>query len=114
MLTLPLPLAEATPTTLGVVLVVVRIAGAVAEALALGRYGGMEEASPTAPSPCGCPTLASTKYLLNQSPTQAVKKMTPKEACSRRKPRITPLRVFGLTVYVWIPNSKRSKLESKS
>ena len=53
-------------------------------------------------------------YLLNRSPTQAVKKMTPEEAWSGRKPKVGHLKVFGSTAHVWIPNAKRAKLDSKS
>lgn len=40
--------------------------------------------------------------------------MTPKEAWSGRKPKISHLKVFGSTAYVWIPNAKRTKLDSKN
>eukprot|EP00253_Pinus_taeda_P016023 PITA_16023 len=53
-------------------------------------------------------------YLLNQSPTQAVKGKTPEEVWSGRKPKISHLKVFGSIAYVWIPAAKRSKLDSKS
>lgn len=53
-------------------------------------------------------------YLLNRSPTHVVKKMTLEEAWSRRKPKISHLKVFGSTTYVWIPDAKRTKLDSQS
>eukprot|EP00253_Pinus_taeda_P027273 PITA_27273 len=53
-------------------------------------------------------------YLLNRSPTQAVKGKTPEEVWSGRKPKISHLKVFGSIAYVWIPAAKRSKLDSKS
>eukprot|EP00253_Pinus_taeda_P036060 PITA_36060 len=53
-------------------------------------------------------------YLLNRSPTQAVKGKTPEEVWSGRKPKISDLKVFGSIAYVWIPAAKRSKLDSKS
>eukprot|EP00253_Pinus_taeda_P019099 PITA_19099 len=53
-------------------------------------------------------------YLLNRSPTQAVKGKTPKEVWSGRKPKISHLKVFGSIAYVWISAAKRSKLDSKS
>eukprot|EP00253_Pinus_taeda_P009126 PITA_09126 len=53
-------------------------------------------------------------YLLNRSPTQAVKGKTPEEVWSGHKPKISHLKVFGSIAYVWIPAAKRSKLDSKS
>eukprot|EP00253_Pinus_taeda_P001686 PITA_01686 len=53
-------------------------------------------------------------YLLNRSPTQAVKGKTPEEVWSSRKPKISHLKVFGSVAYVWIPTAKHSKLDSKS
>eukprot|EP00253_Pinus_taeda_P026732 PITA_26732 len=53
-------------------------------------------------------------YLLNRSPTQAVKGKTPEEVWSGCKPKISHLKVFGSIAYVWIPTAKRSKLDSKS
>lgn len=53
-------------------------------------------------------------YLLNRSPTKAVKKMTPEEAWFGRKPKINHLKVFGSTAYVWIPDATRTKLDPKS
>lgn len=53
-------------------------------------------------------------YLLNRSPTHVIKKMTPEEAWSGRKPKVGHLKVFSSTTHVWIPNAKRAKLDSKS
>eukprot|EP00253_Pinus_taeda_P025809 PITA_25809 len=53
-------------------------------------------------------------YLLNRSPTQAVKGKTPEEVWSGCKPKISHLKVFGSIAYVWILAAKRSKLDSKS
>lgn len=55
----------------------------------------------------------TTIYLLSRSLTHAVKKMTLEEAWSRRKPKISHLRVFGSITYAWIPDAKRTKLDSK-
>jgi hypothetical protein len=52
-------------------------------------------------------------YLLNKSPTMAMKQKTPKEAWSERKPKVSHLKVFGSTAYIWIPNEKRTKLDPK-
>lgn len=48
-------------------------------------------------------------YLLNWSPTQAVKKMTLEEAWFGRKPKISHLKVFGSIAYVWILDCKEIK-----
>jgi hypothetical protein len=53
-------------------------------------------------------------YLLNRSPTMAVKQKTPEEAWSGRKPKVSHLKVFGSTAYTWIPAAKRTKLDPKS
>ena len=53
-------------------------------------------------------------YLLNRSPTVAIKDKTPEEAWSGRKPRINPLKVFGSLAFVWVPNALRTKLDAKS
>ena len=56
--------------------------------------------------------VSTAVYLLNRSPTLAVNHKTPEEAWSGRKPRINHLKVFGSLAYVWIPNAKRTKLNS--
>jgi hypothetical protein len=53
-------------------------------------------------------------YLLNRSPTMAVKQKTPEEAWSGRNPKVSHLKVFGSTAYTWIPSAKRTKLYLKS
>jgi len=53
-------------------------------------------------------------YLLNRSPTQAVKGKTLEEVWSGRKPKISHLKVFGSVAYVWILAAKRSKLDPKA
>lgn len=52
-------------------------------------------------------------YLLNRSPTQAIKKMTPEEAWFGHDPKISHLKVFGSTAHVWILDAKHTKLDSK-
>jgi hypothetical protein len=55
----------------------------------------------------------TTVYLLNRSPTKSVPTMTPEEAWSGKKPHVSHLKVFGSVAYVWIPDEKHSKLDSK-
>lgn len=43
-----------------------------------------------------------------------VVKKTPEEAWSGRKPRISQLKVFGSTAFVWILEAKHTKLDAKS
>jgi hypothetical protein len=52
-------------------------------------------------------------YLLNKSPTIAVKQKTPKQSWSVRKPKFNHLKVFGSTTYTRIPDEKRTKLDPK-
>ena len=56
----------------------------------------------------------STIHVLNRSPTLAVKHMTPEETWSRHKSSVSHFIIFGCTVYVHVPNNKRTKLEDKS
>ena len=53
-------------------------------------------------------------YVLNRSPTVAVKNVTPEEAWSGVKPTIEHFRVFGCVAHVHVPNAKRTKLNNKS
>ncbi|CAL9009573.1 unnamed protein product [Prunus brigantina] len=53
-------------------------------------------------------------YLLNRCPTKALKKTTPFEAYSGRKPGIAHLKVFGSLCYAHIPSKLRHKLEENS
>jgi len=55
----------------------------------------------------------TTIYLLNRSPTHAVKEKTPEEAWFGRKPKVSPLKVFGSTAYVYILDAHRIKLHTK-
>lgn len=52
-------------------------------------------------------------YLLNRSPTLAVRNMTPEEAWSGRKPSVNHLRIFGCIAYSHVPDQKRKKLDDK-
>jgi len=53
-------------------------------------------------------------YILNRSPTLAVKDKTPQEAWSDIKPAVHHLKVFGCVAHVHIPDAKRKKLDAKS
>ena len=55
-----------------------------------------------------------TMYVLNRSPTVAVKNVTPEEAWSGVKPTVEHFRVFGCVAHVHVPDSKRTKLNNKS
>ena len=58
--------------------------------------------------------LSTAVYLRNQSPTKAVKGMTPFESWMGEKPMVNHLRVFGCTTYAHIPKDERQKLDLKS
>ena len=58
--------------------------------------------------------LSTAAYLLNRSPTTAVKGMTPYEAWTGEKPQVDHLRAFGCRAYAQIPKDERKKLNSKS
>ena len=53
-------------------------------------------------------------YVLNRSPTVAVKNVTPEEAWSGVKPTVEHFRVFGCVAHVHVPDAKRTKLDNKS
>lgn len=52
-------------------------------------------------------------YLLNRSPTIAVRDRTPEEAWSGRRPSVDHLRIFGCIAYAHVPDEKRKKLDDK-
>ncbi|KAI5337555.1 hypothetical protein L3X38_016826 [Prunus dulcis] len=53
-------------------------------------------------------------YLLNRCPIKSLKKITPFEAYTGRKPGIAHLKIFGSPCHVLIPSSLRHKLEENS
>ncbi|CAL2236277.1 unnamed protein product [Prunus armeniaca] len=53
-------------------------------------------------------------YLLNRCPSKSLKKVTPFEAFTGRKPGIAHLKVFGCLCHVLIPSVLRHKLEENS
>lgn len=53
-------------------------------------------------------------YVLNRSPTLALKSKTPEEAWTGIKPSVNHFRVFGCIGHVHVPDEKRVKLDSKS
>jgi hypothetical protein len=55
-----------------------------------------------------------TVYILNRSPTLAVKNITPEEAWSGIKPSVEHFQMFGCLAHVHVPDAKRTKLEDKS
>ena len=52
-------------------------------------------------------------YLLNRSPTLAIKNMTPEETWNRWKLVVDHFRIFGCNAYAHIPEQKRTKLDNK-
>eukprot|EP00253_Pinus_taeda_P022965 PITA_22965 len=53
-------------------------------------------------------------YILNRTPTKALKNITPEEAWSSIKPDVSHFRVFGSEAWAHIPDEKRKALEPKS
>lgn len=58
--------------------------------------------------------IANSVYLINQSPTQAVKDKTPYELWHGEKPNLSYFRVFGCVAFALIPLQKLQKLDEKS
>jgi hypothetical protein len=52
-------------------------------------------------------------FVLNRSPTLAVKDITPEEAWSGIKPSVHFFKVFGCLAYVHVPDALRKKLDPK-
>ena len=52
-------------------------------------------------------------YIMNRTPTVAIHGMTPQETFTRKKPDLSPLKVFVCIAYVHIPYELRSKLDPK-
>ncbi|MCO5552083.1 hypothetical protein L7F22_005593 [Adiantum nelumboides] len=53
-------------------------------------------------------------YLMNQSPTEILKGITPYEALHKVKPKVHQLRVFGCLAFTHVSDEKRKKLDDKS
>ncbi|MCO5606976.1 hypothetical protein L7F22_061167 [Adiantum nelumboides] len=53
-------------------------------------------------------------YLMNQSPTKILKRITPYEALHKVKPKVHHLRVFGCLAFTHVLDEKRRKLDDKS
>ena len=57
--------------------------------------------------------LSTASYVRNQSPTTAVKAMTPYEVWKGYKPNVNHLCIFGCSAYAHIPKDERSKMDPK-
>ena len=55
----------------------------------------------------------SVVYILNRSPTKAVRNKTPFEAWNKQKPQVNQLRVFGCIAYALKPSQEREKFDEK-
>ena len=53
----------------------------------------------------------TTVYVQNCTPHRVLKKKTPEEVLSGKKPEVNHLRIFGCLVYIHIPKEKRTKLD---
>jgi hypothetical protein len=53
-------------------------------------------------------------YIVNRTPTKALKNITPEEAWTKVKPDVSHFRVFGSIAWAHIPDEKRKALQPKS
>jgi hypothetical protein len=53
-------------------------------------------------------------YIVNHTPTKALKNITPEEAWTKIKPDVSHFRVFGSIAWAHIPDEKRKALQPKS
>jgi hypothetical protein len=53
-------------------------------------------------------------YIVNRTPTKALKNITPEEAWTKIKPDVSHFRVFGSIAWAHIPHEKRKALQPKS
>jgi hypothetical protein len=53
-------------------------------------------------------------YIVNHTPTKALKNITPKESWTKIKPNVSHFRVFGSIAWAHIPDEKRKVLQPKS
>jgi hypothetical protein len=53
-------------------------------------------------------------YIVNCTPTKALKNITPEESWTKIKPGVSHFRVFGSIAWAHIPNEKRKTLQTKS
>ena len=58
--------------------------------------------------------LSTCVYLRNQSPTKALRGITPYEAWNGIKPDVSHFHVFGCAAYVHVPKAERHKLDCKA
>ncbi|MCO5576350.1 hypothetical protein L7F22_030159 [Adiantum nelumboides] len=58
--------------------------------------------------------INTTCYLMNQSPIEFLKGITPYEALRKVKPKVHHLRVFGCLAFTHVPDEKRKKPDDKS
>ncbi|KAG6473882.1 hypothetical protein ZIOFF_067800 [Zingiber officinale] len=57
--------------------------------------------------------IHTTIYILNRSPTKAVRNKTPYEAWYKKKSGIDHFRIFGSIAYALIPSQHREKFDQK-
>jgi transposase InsO family protein len=58
--------------------------------------------------------IKCTNYIVNHTPTKALKNITPEEAWTKIKPDVSHFRVFGSIAWSHIPDEKRKELQPKS
>ena len=58
--------------------------------------------------------ISTANYVINRSPSAAIKSKTPYEMLNNVKPNVEHFKIFGCESFVHIPKDERSKLDSKS
>jgi hypothetical protein len=58
--------------------------------------------------------INSANYIVNRTPTKALKNITSEEALTKIKPDVSHFRVFGSIAWAHIPDEKRKALQPKS
>ncbi|KRY24780.1 Retrovirus-related Pol polyprotein from transposon TNT 1-94, partial [Trichinella britovi] len=58
--------------------------------------------------------VGTANYLRNRCPTKALRKVTPEEAWSGRKPNLAHLKIFGCLAMVHVASGQRKKWDPKS
>jgi hypothetical protein len=58
--------------------------------------------------------INSANYIVNRTPTKALKNITPEEALTKIKPNVSHLRIFGNIAWAHIPDEKRKALQPKN
>jgi hypothetical protein len=59
-------------------------------------------------------SINCANYIVNHTPTKALKIITPEEAWTKVRPDVKHFHLFGSEAWAYIPYEKRKTLQSKS